>query len=123
MTNIPQQIRHIIKSCKNSIAGLKTAFNDELAFRQDLLIFTLGIILIISLPLPFMAKLLLFFSLVLILVAELTNTAIENTIDRISTKWHELSKKAKDLGSAVVFVALMNALVIWSAVIIKYILL
>lgn len=120
---ITEQINHIIKSYYNSIAGLKAAFNDELAFRQDLLIFVLGLVLLILLPLPFMAKLLLFFSLVLILIAELTNTAIENTVDRISTKKHELSKKAKDIGSAIVFIALMNALVTWLTVIIKYLIL
>lgn len=123
MTNLSQQIKHVFKAYHNSIQGLKAAFHDELAFRQDVLMFILGIILAFIMPVDLALKLVLYSSLVFILLAELTNTAIEKTIDRISLEFHELSKKAKDIGSAIVFIALMNALFVWLLIFIKYVVL
>ncbi len=120
MTNLKEQIKHIVKSYKNSISGLKTVYKEEIAFRQEIVLFIIGIILLIILPLSFIIKLFLFFSLMLILISELINTAIEKTIDRISLEKHEISKKAKDIGSAIVFLSLISALFLWSFVIIKY---
>ena len=121
MIKITTQIKHIINAYHNSIAGLKTAYKEELAFKHDLILFIIGVILAAIMPISDSLKLLLYLSLVLILIAELVNTAIEKTIDRIGLEKHELSRKAKDIGSAVVFISLINALFMWLFVFIKYV--
>lgn len=121
MTNIKKQINHIINACKYSIQGIRTAFSEELAFRQDVFLFFLGSFLAVIMPITTELKLLLYISLILILISELINTAIEKTIDRIGLEFHELSKKAKDIGSAIVFVSLLNALFLWVFIFFKYV--
>ncbi len=106
-------MKRIINAFKNSIEGLKFAFIDEISFRQDLLI------CIILLPLAFLLYkskselILMLFSLFFLLIAELINSAIENIIDRIGTEYHILSKKAKDIGSASVLIAIINMIATW----------
>ncbi len=105
----------------NSVAGLRVAFRGEIAFRQDLLLFCTGCVLMWFIPCGFTVRLILFITLALILMAEMANTAIEKTIDRIGAEYNELSKHAKDLGSSLVFISLMTAFITWCAVFIKYV--
>jgi diacylglycerol kinase (ATP) len=100
-----------------SMSGLKATFVHEAAFRQELLL------CIVLAPLAFyfgrtgVEKALLLGSLFLILIVELLNSAVEATVDRISEDEHELAGRAKDIGSAAVFLSLVNAGVIWLLVI------
>jgi diacylglycerol kinase (ATP) len=109
-------MNRILRALKYSWHGIKSAFSSEAAFRQDVVIFIIGTITAIFLPVGNIEKYLLASSLLLIILMELANTAIETTINRISTDIHPLSKKAKDIGSAMVFLAFANAIAIWAIV-------
>ena len=106
-------MKRIVNAFFYSLAGLKATFKSEIAFRQDCLICLLGTIILFFLNCSRFEKAVLFGTLILILFAELANTAIETAIDRISFDRHDLSKKAKDIGSSLVFIAFINAIVTW----------
>lgn len=97
-----------------SLAGLKAAYRHEDAFRQEALLAAVLIPLAFYLTPDYLARALMVGSVLLVLVVELINSAIEATVDRISLKDHVLAKRAKDIGSASVFVALVNVIVIWT---------
>ncbi len=96
-----------------SLSGLKSAFLNETAFRQEVILF------FIFAPLGFwlgknpVEKYMLVGSLLLVLIVELVNSAIESAVDRISEENHPLSGRAKDMGSAAVFLSLVNAVMTW----------
>lgn len=110
-------IKHIFSAIKNSWNGLVSVSKSEVAFRQELLIVFIGCCALPFLHINMLAKCLLGFSLVLILMAELVNTAIETVIDRIGAEYNELSKIAKDVGSAIVMIALISVFVLWFVVV------
>src|SRR5574344_2123821 len=101
-------IQRILKAFTYSYDGFISAFKSEAAFRQDLVVFVVFGIVAIFMPVILWQKALLISSLLLILLMELTNTAIEVVIDRISPDYHELSKKAKDIGSLLVLISFIN---------------
>ena len=106
-------VARIFRAFFYSMAGLKSAFVHEAAFRQDVM---LGIVLVpLSLWLPFepMTKVLLNVIWLLLLVTELLNSAIEAIVDMTSPGYHELAKRAKDMGSAAVFIMLTALTVAW----------
>ncbi len=103
-------------AAKNSWCGLVYAFLEESAFRQELSLFVLLTPLALFLPISYLEKALLISSLIMVLVVELLNSSVEAAIDRISFEHHDLSKRAKDFGSAAVMLALLIALLMWSAV-------
>jgi len=103
-------------AAKNSWCGLVYAFLEESAFRQELSLFVLLTPLALFLPIGYLEKALLISTLIMVLVVELLNSSVEAAIDRISFEHHDLSKRAKDFGSAAVMLALFIALLIWSAV-------
>jgi diacylglycerol kinase (ATP) len=96
-----------------SMAGLRAAFRDEAAFRQEVLLAALLMPLAFFMPVGGLGKALMMASVLLVLVVELLNSAIEALADRISQEKHELIKKAKDIGSAAVLIALINVPVVW----------
>ena len=96
-----------------SLAGLRAAYRDEAAFRQEVLLAALLIPLACVMPVGGVGKALMIASVLLALMVELLNSAVEALSDRISPETHELIKKAKDIGSAAVFVALINVPVTW----------
>jgi diacylglycerol kinase (ATP) len=106
-------IRRIVNATSFSMAGLKTAWRNEAAFRQEC---ALAVVLI---PLGFwlgrtaVERSLLVGACLIVLIVELLNTAVEAVVDRIGSEHHELSGHAKDLGSAAVFVSLALTLVVW----------
>ena len=109
-------IMRAIRAMRFSAQGLVHAWRHESAFRQEL---TLGIImtpLALWLGRTAYEKVLLIACLLLVLIVELLNSAVEAAIDRVGDEHHELSGRAKDLGSAAVFVSLTLVLLIWSAV-------
>lgn len=103
-------------AAKNSWCGLVYAFMEESAFRQELALFVLLTPIALFLPISLLEKSLLVSSLVMVLVIELLNSSVEAAIDRISFDHHDLSKRAKDFGSAAVMLALFVATLIWAAV-------
>jgi diacylglycerol kinase (ATP) len=85
----------------------------EEAFRQELLLALILVPTALLLPVNALGKALMIASILLVLIVELINSAIEATIDRVSLDTHPLAKRAKDMGSAAVFMSLVNAGVIW----------
>ncbi|HCG7959753.1 TPA: diacylglycerol kinase [Vibrio parahaemolyticus] len=98
-----------------SIKGLKAAWTHEAAFRQELVLTLVLSISAFFLPVTTLERVLMISSLLLILIVELLNSAVEAVVDRVSDDWHELSGRAKDIGSAAVFVALFLALFVWAS--------
>ena len=107
--------RRILKAFIYSRDGFTAAFKSEAALRQDLLVFVVFSLIALFLDLMLWQKALLISSLLFIVIMELVNTAVETVIDRISPDYHELSKKAKDIGSLLVLLSFINAFLIWGA--------
>ena len=108
--------RRVVNATFYSFAGLRTAWRTEAAFRQE----CVGVVVLI----PFavwlgqsaVQRALLLSSCVLVLIVELVNTAIELVVDRVGTDHHELSGRAKDVGSAAVFTSIALAVLVWGLV-------
>ena len=101
------------RAFRYSLAGFRTTWNHEAAFRQEVVLCTLLAPLGLWLgPTP-LAKALLVSCLVLVLIVELLNTAVEAAIDRVGFDRHPLSARAKDIGSAAVLTALLHCAVVW----------
>ena len=112
-------LARLVKATQFSCKGFKAAFANEQAFRQELYLS----IVLIPLALYFgengLERALLISVVLLILVIELINSGIEAIVDRVSTDHHELSGRAKDVGSAAVLLSLINAAIVWALVLIK----
>ena len=109
-------LRRIWNAFNYSLSGLHAAYLNEDAFRQESLLAAVLIPVALVLPAPGTARALMIASVLLVLVVELLNSAIEAAIDRISLDRHRLSKRAKDIGSAAVLIALINVVATWSLV-------
>lgn len=96
-----------------SVEGLRAAFKHETAFRQEILLAVILIPATLLLPASGAGKALLLASVLLVLIVELINSAIEAVVDRISLEHHPLAKRAKDFGSAAVFLSLINVPLVW----------
>ena len=96
-----------------SLHGLLAAIKHEEAFRQEILLAAVLIPLALFLNVSGIAKALMIGSVLLVLIVELLNSAIEATVDRISLDNHRLAKRAKDIGSAAVLLSLVNVAVVW----------
>ena len=99
-----------------TLDGLRAAYRHEDAFRQEAWLAALLIPLAFFLPASGIGKALMVASVLLVLIVELINSAIEAAIDRISLERHTLSKRAKDIGSAAVMIALINVVATWALV-------
>ena len=108
----------VVGACFNSCAGLASAWRNEAAFRQEIVMAALLIpIAFILTPVP-VERALLIAPILLVMVVELVNSAIEAAIDRISLERHPLSKHAKDVGSAAVLMALVLLATVWMVVLV-----
>ncbi len=96
-----------------SMDGLRAAYRHEVAFRQEVWLSIVLIPLALWLPASHLGKALMIGSILLVLIIELINSAIEAIVDRVSLERHDLSKRAKDAGSAAVMVSLVNVVVTW----------
>lgn len=97
----------------NSMKGFKAAWEGEEAFRQEVYLLAAGAPLALWLGQTGIEKALLLGSVLLVIIVELLNTGIEVVVDRISFERHELSGRAKDIGSAAVFASLVLAGAVW----------
>lgn len=109
-------IKRIVNAAGYSMRGLNAAFKHEAAFRQELAL----VVLLTPVALYFgqtnIERSILIGSLLLVLIVELLNSAIEAIVDRVGHEHHELSGQAKDIGSAAVFVSLANVAVVWAII-------
>ena len=106
-------LKRIILATGYSIKGLKSAFKHEAAFRQELLLAAILIPVACYLDVSQIERILLIAPLFVVMALEIVNSAIEATVDRISEEHHELAGRAKDMGSAAVFIALTLTAYIW----------
>ena len=96
-----------------SIDGLAAAFRHEDAFRQEVFLAAILIPAVFFLPASGAGRALMIGAVLLVLIIELLNSAVEATVDRISPENHPLAKRAKDIGSAAVFLSLLNVPTVW----------
>jgi len=109
-------IARLLHAAVYSGKGLATAFRHEAAFRQELVLALLLLPAGWWLGTTATQRALLVGSLLLVLIVELLNSALESVVDRFGPEQHELSGRAKDLGSAAVMLALLNVVVLWSII-------
>jgi diacylglycerol kinase (ATP) len=109
-------IVRIVHAFFNSCAGLSDAWRHESAFRQETLLAAIFVPAAFWLPVTAAEKAVLIASVLLVMIVELLNTGVEVAIDRISFEHNSLSKRAKDIGSAAVFVALVLMAVVWGLI-------
>jgi len=111
-------IRRLIKATGYSLQGLAAAFRYETAFKQEAALTVVLLPLALWLGQSGLEQALLIAVWMLVLLFELMNSAIEAVVDRIGPEQHELSGRAKDVGSAAVMVALLNAVIVWLLVLV-----
>ncbi len=116
---IVKTIQKLKKASIYSFDGLKAAYQDEFAFRLELLVGIIALPVALFLGKTYVERALLMSTLLIVLVTELLNSAVETTLNRMDRTWNPLTKKAKDLGSAAVFITIINALVVWILIIIS----
>jgi diacylglycerol kinase (ATP) len=122
MSAVPQEesphkgktgLQRLINATRYSLEGLAAAARHEYAFRMELLAFAVAAPLGLWLGESGVERALLVGCLMLVLIVELLNSAIEAAVDRISFENHRLAKRAKDIGSAAVMLSIVNAAVVW----------
>ena len=101
-----------------SAAGLKAAYACEDAFRQEAILALVLVVTSLFLPVSGLERAVMIASVLLVLIVELLNSAVEATVDRVSLERHRLSKRAKDIGSAAVLLALIDVVVVWASILI-----
>ena len=109
-------LRRLWNASRYSLEGLGAAFKHEGAFRQEVLLALILAPIALFMPVAGIGKALMIASVVLVLIVELLNSGLEATVDRISLDHHRLAKRAKDIGSAAVFLSLVNVAVVWLVV-------
>lgn len=109
-------LTRVWNALRYSLAGLSAAYRHEDAFRQETWLALILIPAALFTPASAVGKALMIGSVLLVLVVELLNSAIEAVVDRVSLEHHRLAKRAKDIGSAAVLIALINVATIWSLV-------
>lgn len=109
-------IKRILNACVFSYYGYKATWQHEEAFRQEVLLLTVTAPLALWLGQSVIEKLLLTGSIVLVLLVELLNSAVEAVVDRVGLEHHELSGRAKDIGSAAVNLSLIWAAITWFSI-------
>lgn len=106
-------LKRLINACFFSVAGFKATWQHEEAFRQEVALLIVSTPLALWLGQSAIEKVLLIGSVVLVLLVELLNSAVEAVVDRVGLEHHELSGRAKDTGSAAVMLSLLWAGVTW----------
>jgi diacylglycerol kinase (ATP) len=110
-------IERLIDATRYSLCGLRECFRHEAAFRLQVIIIALLLPLSVFIARSTVQWLILVGPLILLLVIELLNSAVEAVVDRIGHEWHELSGRAKDMGSAAVFLCMILIILCWGGLI------
>ena len=111
-------IARLVNATRYSMSGLEAAARNEDAFRQELVLAAVLLPIALWIGPGGIGKALLVGSVLLVLVVELLNSAVEATVDRISLENHRLAKRAKDIGSAAVMLSLVNVVAVWVLVLV-----
>lgn len=103
----------LFKNTRYALNGLIEVTKNEKSFRLQILLFVVGVAIAWTLPIPYSHKAILWVSLFIPLIAEVINSSIERTVDLVTFDHHELAKRAKDAGAALVFLSLAMLALIW----------
>lgn len=109
-------LRRVWNALRYSLAGLRAAYGCEDAFRQEVWLAALLLPLTFLLAVTGVERALMIGSIFVVLVVELLNSAVEAAVDRVSLERHRLAKRAKDIGSAAVLLALVNVALVWGCI-------
>ena len=120
MANQVTGLTRIYKAAGYSIKGITAAWKHEAAFRQEAIVVVPAILLAFYLDVSSIERILMVGALILVLVVELLNSAIESAIDRIGPEMHPLSGRAKDMGSAAVSITIGFALFTWGVILVPH---
>ena len=120
MANNTTGLTRIIKAAGYSWTGVRAAWLNEAAFRQESVAVILAIVIACWLDVDAITRVLLIGSVVLVMIVEILNSAIEAVVDRIGPDFHELSGRAKDMGSAAVLMSILLALATWGILLWSY---
>lgn len=104
----------LFKNTRYALNGLMEVTKNEKSFRLQIILFVVGMVVSWSLPIGFVYKAILSVSLFIPLIAEVINSAVERTVDLVTFDHHELAKRAKDAGAALVFLSLGMLAFIWT---------
>jgi len=119
-TKIPGKHRpgltHAWRATGIALQGLRAAWQHEDAFRQEVLVAAIAMPAALLLPASPLGKVMMIASILLVLIVELLNSALETAVDHTSLERHPLAKRAKDIASAAVFLSIVNALAVWGLV-------
>ncbi len=113
-----RNLRNFVSSVRFSLEGFFAALSHEPSFREDLIFFAILTPFAIILPVNAVSTAVMILSLFLIIIVELLNSAVEWTIDYISTAQHPMAKRVKDMASAAVFLSYLNCIVVWAIIIV-----
>lgn len=117
-TRLQMEWQHVWRATLISLHGLKQVFKNETAFRQEIIICVILIPLACYVTSVRSERALLIASLLLVLIVEVINSAIEAVVNRIGKDFHPLAGLAKDLGSTAVFLSILNVIVMWAVILI-----
>jgi diacylglycerol kinase (ATP) len=109
----PPGLTHAWRATGIALQGLRAAWQHEDAFRQEVLVAAIAIPVALLLPVASLGKVMMIASILLVLIVELLNSALETAVDHTSLEQHPLAKRAKDIASAAVLLSIVNALVVW----------
>ncbi|MBD9644274.1 diacylglycerol kinase [Pantoea sp. PNT02] len=115
MANNVTGLVRIVKAAGYSWQGLRAAWQHEAAFRQEAIAALVAILVACWLDVDTLSRILMIGSVVLVIIVEILNSAIEAVVDRIGQEQHPLAGRAKDMGSAAVLLTILLALFVWSA--------
>lgn len=109
-------LTRLINALGYSRDGLRAAWQNEAAFREEILLAAIAIPLALLLAKTGVDRALMMGSIILILIVEILNSAVEAVVDKASPEKNDLAKRAKDMGSAAVLLSLLNAVVVWACI-------
>jgi diacylglycerol kinase (ATP) len=109
----PPGLTHAWRATGIALQGLRAAWQHEDAFRQEVLVAAIAVPVALLLPVEPLGKVMMIASILLVLIIELINSALEAAVDHTSLEQHPLARRAKDIASAAVLLSIVNALVVW----------
>jgi diacylglycerol kinase (ATP) len=109
----------IFKNASYAIDGLKDLLKSETSFKLEIIVFIVFSVVLYFIDVSFIEKLFMFFSLVLVLIVEAINGAIERVVDLVTTEYHEMAKRAKDVSSTAVLISVLFVISVWGIILIK----
>ncbi len=118
MANNVTGLTRIVKAAGYSWKGIRAAWQNEAAFRQEAVAAVVAVIVACWLDVDAVTRVLLIGSVVLVIIVEILNSALEAVVDRIGSELHPLSGRAKDMGSAAVLLTILLAVLVWAMLLI-----